>query len=490
MTKTKDKHVMTIEERFVEMTTTPVERLIVTLAVPTVISNLVTTIYNLCDTFFIGQISTAASGAIGVAYAVMTLIQAIGFYFGQGTGNGISRALGSKRNDEAEAIATVGFVASLAAGLVVAVLGHVFLEPICRIAGSTDTILPYAETYIGLILVGAPWMAASLVLSNQLRFEGNAFFSMVGLVAGAALNFVLAPLFIFVFGMGIAGAGLATIICQALSFVLLLVGAQRAGTVRFSPSHWRPSVRIFRIISNGGFPSLCRQVVFGFATICLNTAARPYGDAAIAAIAIVMRVVSIGNCVQIGLGQGFQPVCGYNYGARLYRRVRSGYFFAVKASLVFLAALCALAFAFAPQIIAVFRNDPEVIAIGTVTLRLQCFTLPLTGLAMLTNFMLQTTGKVWRASFLGVARLGIILAPAVIILSNALGLLGIEMAQSVSDGITLLISIPMAASLLHELDQRQAKADARNEREETARKAVSAYIAAEKAGEHQAYLER
>lgn len=478
------QHIKTVEEKYVEMTTMPVDKLIISLAIPTVVSNLVSTLYNLCDTFFIGQISTSASGAIGVAYAVMTLIQGIGFFFGQGTGNAISRALGSKDTDKAGSIAMTGFVSAIVAGVGVAVFGHIFLEQICVIAGSTDTILPYAKTYIGIILIGAPWMAASLVLNNQLRFEGNAFFSMVGLVSGAALNFLLAPLFIFVLDMGIAGAACATIICQAFSFTLLLVGTQRAGTVRLSRANLKPSRKLYATISNGGFPSLCRQVVFGFATICLNSAARPFGDAAIAAVAIVMRVTSIGNCIQIGLGQGFQPVCGYNYGARLYRRVKRGFFFSVKTAMIVLAVLCAVAFAFSPEIVSVFRNDPEVISIGTITLRFQCVSLPFTGLAMLTNFMLQTTGKVWRASFLGVARLGIILAPTVVVLTNLLGLTGIEMAQSVSDIITMLISIPMAVSLLHELDLRQQKVDLTNEYRMKAERAVSDYIAAEQAGRH------
>jgi putative MATE family efflux protein len=461
-------HVKSVDETYREMTSSPIAPLIVSLAIPTVISNLVTTIYNLADTFFIGQISTSASGAIGVAYAMMTLIQAVGFFFGQGAGNAVSRSLGGKDTERAGIIAAVATASAFAGGIVIAIIGHIFLEPLCILCGATDTILPYAETYLGIILIGAPWMATSLVLNNLLRFEGNAFFSMVGLVSGAVLNFVLAPVLIFVCDLGIAGAGLATITCQLLSFVLLLIGMQKAGTVRLSMANLKPTAKLFKTIANGGLPSLLRQVVYGFATICLNTAARPYGDAAIAGIAVVTRVVSIGNCVQIGLGQGFQPVCGYNFGARRYGRVREGFFFAVKASFVVLALMCVAAFAFAPQIVAFLRDDPEVVAVGTATLRFQCMSLPFTGLAMITNFMLQTTGKMWRASFLGVARLGIILAPTVMILSNALGLFGIEMSQSVSDAITLVISIPMATSLLRELARRQAKADEKAASQESA----------------------
>lgn len=449
----------TADEKYQQMTCAPVAPLIVSLAIPTIVSNLVSTIYNLADAFFIGQISTSASGAIGVAYATMTAIQAVGFFFGQGAGNAISRELGRQEVAKTGRIASVAVASSFLGGIVIAVLGLLLLEPICTICGATETIMPYATTYIGIILIGAPWMCTSLVLNNLLRFEGSATFAMVGLVSGAVLNFALAPALIFWADLGIAGAGLATIICQLVSFVILTAGLSRGGAIRLSFHDARPSVGLYRTIASSGIPSLARQVVLGVATICMNTAARPFGDAAIAAIAVVNRVTGIGNCVQIGIGQGFQPVCGYNYGARLYKRVRAGYFFSVKASLVILAAFCAVVFVVAPQIVGILRNDPEVIAIGTATLRFQCVSLPLTGLAMITNFMLQTTGKTWRASFLGMARLGIILAPTVMVMSALLGLLGVELAQSVSDLITLGISIPMAASLLHELARREAQGE-------------------------------
>jgi putative MATE family efflux protein len=460
LNKSIASHAESVEEKYQEMTSAPIGHTLAVLSAPAIVSNLVSTIYNLADTYFIGQISTSASGAIGIAYATMTLIQGIGFFFGQGTGNALSRELGAKEPEKASQVATVGVALAFLCGLLVAVFGHVFLRQICLIAGSTDTILPYAMTYIGIILAGAPWMATSLVLNCQLRFAGYSFFSMIGLVSGALLNFVLAPLLIFVCGLGIAGAGLATITCEAVSFTILLVMIHKTGILKLSRANFKPTAKMLRVIANGGFPSLCRQVVFGFATVTLNSAARPYGDAAIAAIAIVQRIMSLGNCVQIGIGQGFQPLCGYNYGAHNFARVKRAFRDSVLIAIAIIATFCAVVYFAAVPIVTLMRDDPKVIYIAVRTLRYQCFSLPLTGLAMLTNFLLQTTGKMWRATFLGVARLGIILAPVVLVLSHLFGLAGVECAQAVSDTITMLISLPMAYSILHELTLRQEAIDA------------------------------
>lgn len=441
--------------KYRQMTEEPIRPLVLGLAWPSIVSNLVTTLYNLADTFFIGRISTAAEGAIGVAFVVMTLIQAGGFYFGQGTGNAMSRYLGRRDQRSADTMASLGVAGALAFGVVLAVVGHILLDPLCRLAGATDTILPYARTYISLILIGAPWMCAALTLNMQLRFEGESTYAMVALVSGALLNFALAPLLIFVADMGIAGAGLATIVCQFLSFVLLVVGMQRSRVARLSLGSLALTPQIAREVNNGGVPSLARQLVSGVATTVLNNAARPYGDAAIAAIAIVQRVVSFGNYIQIGIGQGFQPVCGYNYGAHRWRRVLEGMSFAMRASFVVVAAISVFTFALAPQIAAFFRDDPEVVAIAGTTLRLQSLTLALTGVAMVTNFTLQTMGRMWRATFLGLCRLGIVLVPVVSVTSQLFGLAGVEMAQSVSDVITVCIAAPLAVGLRRELREAE-----------------------------------
>ena len=440
------------DQKFIEMTQTPVEKLIGRLAVPTIISMLITTIYNMADTFFIGKISTSASGAVGVAFSLMAVIQAVGFFFGQGSGNNISRELGRRNTQRAEALASVGFFSALISGTVIMILGLIFLKPLARLLGSTDTILPYAVDYIRIVLIGGSYMTASFVLNNLLRFQGNAFYGMIGLAFGGILNILLDPLFIFVFHMGISGAALATILSQFISFLILLYQCNHVGVVKIAFRNFRPSREIYGMIVSGGLPSLCRQGIAGVATICLNTAANPFGDAAIAAMSIVSRISNLLQSAVIGFGQGFQPVCGYNYGAGKYSRVRRGFWFCTIVSTVFLAVMSAVEIPLAPQFVELFRRgDPDVLSIGAKALRFQCITAWTTGFLVLANMTLQTTGKTLSASILGMARQGVFLIPAVLILSSALGILGLQLAQPVSDVCSFLLAIPMIASFLKKL---------------------------------------
>lgn len=450
---------LSAEEKYQQMTQAPVERLICQLAVPTIISMLITTIYNMADTFYIGKLNTSASGAVGVVFSLMSIIQAAGFFFGQGAGNNASRELGKKRYEYANRLATVGFVSALVVGLSVTVLGLCFLRPLAMLLGSTDTILPYAMDYMRYILIGASYMAASLVLNNLLRFQGNAFYGMIGLVSGGLLNIALDPLFIFVFNMGISGAGLATILSQLVSFCVLFYQCHRIGIVQIGWKYFKPSREIFKSIAVGGTPSLCRQGIAGIAVTCLNIAAKPYGDAAIAAMAIVNRITNFTNSVTIGFGQGFQPVCGYNYGAKLYDRVRKGFWFGVKASLVFLLVLSAAEAVFAEPVVEIFRKgDPKVLEFGAAALRYQCITIWLSSFLVFSNMMLQTTGKVFRASFLSLARQGMFLIPLVLLLPKQIGFLGIQIAQPISDVLSLGFTIPMVLALLREMKRDEQTA--------------------------------
>ncbi len=446
---------LSAEEKFMEMTETPVRRLIMKLAVPTVISNLISTLYNAADTFFVGQISTAASAAVGVALSMQAVIQAIGFFFGQGSGNNMSRQLGSHHEDTAAVLASTGFFSAFILSAVIAVPCLIFLEPISVFLGSSETILPYAVDYMFWILLAAPFMASSFVLNNQLRFEGNSFYSMIGLTAGGILNLVLDPLLIFGFDMGIAGAAIATAISQIVSFIILFVLSERIGTVRIRLRTFRPSLKIFGMITNGGLPSLCRQSVTSVAMICLNNAALPFGDAAIAAMAIVNKIGNFTNSILLGVGQGFQPVCGYNFGAGRYSRVKEGFWFCVKSMAVLLLVLAVAEFIWASPIIGFFRKgDPDVIVIGDIALRLRCFTLVLSSWITISNMLLQTTGKMWRASILGFARQGIILIPIVWILPPIIGIWGIQIAQPLADLITFLMSVPMTLSVIRKMNEK------------------------------------
>ena len=444
------------------MTETPVRPLIVRLAVPTVISNLISTLYNAADTFFVGQISTSASAAVGVALSLQAVIQAIGFFFGQGSGNNMSRQLGAHHEKTAETLASTGFFTSFFLSIAIMIPCLIFLRPLSIFLGSSETILPYAMDYMFWILIAAPFMASSLVLNNQLRFEGNSFYSMIGLTTGGILNLFLDPLLIFVFDMGIAGAAIATAISQFVSFMILLILSQKIGTVKIRLSAFRPSRSIYSMIFNGGLPSLCRQSVTSVAMISLNNAALPFGDAAIAAMAIVNKIGNFTNSVLIGVGQGFQPVCGYNYGAGLNRRVRDSFWFCVRSMSVLLLLLAVVEYIWAAPIVGFFRKgDPAVIEIGMIALRLRCFTLVFSSWITISNMLLQTTGKMWRASILGFARQGIILIPVVWLLPPLIGIWGIQIAQPLADLITFMMSVPMTMSVIRKMNEDVLREEAR-----------------------------
>ncbi len=449
---------LTAEEKYKQMTQTPVERLICKLAVPTIISMLITTIYNMADTFFIGKLeSTSASGAVGVAFSLMAVIQAVGFFFGQGAGNSASRALGKQDDTFAQQVASTAFFSAIGTGFLIMVLGLIFINPLALLLGSTETILPYTSSYIRIILLGAPYMAAALVLNNLLRFQGNALYGMIGLTSGGILNIILDPVMIFGFDMGIAGAAWATIISQAVSFLILLYQCNHAGIIKIHIKHFRPKWTILGAIANGGLPSLLRQCIASVATICLNTAAKPYGDAAIAAMGIVSRITMFSNSAIIGFGQGFQPVCGYSYGAKLYGRVKKGFWFCFKISIIALTIIGTTEFILAPKFVEIFqKSDPKVVEIGAKALRLQCLSLPTFSWIIMSNMMMQTTGKVAPASIIGIARQGLFLIPTVLILPHFIDLLGLQMAQPMADYITLLLTIPIQIHFLRQLDREMA----------------------------------
>jgi len=437
------------EIKFKQMTEPPVEKLICKLAVPCIISMLVTSFYNMADTFFVGQLgSNAATGAVGVVFSMMAVIQAVGFFFGQGSGTFISRALGQKDYESASQMAATGFYASLGVGLVICILGQIFLEPLAYLLGSTETILPHTKAYLQVILIGAPWMTASFVLNNQLRFQGGAMYAMVGITVGAVLNIILDPILIFNAGLGVAGAGWATIISQFVSFCLLYIGCSKGSNIRIRLRNVRLKWYYFVMIFKGGLPSLARQCLASLATISLNHAARPMGDAVIAAMGVVQRISMFGASAMLGFGQGFQPVCGFNYGAKLYDRVKKGFWFSVKVSTAVLTVIAAAGFVFAPQLIALFRNDPQVIACGTLALRFQCLSFPTHGWIVMSNMMEQSMGRTVSATFLSVARQGFFFIPLVLILSSAMGLMGLQITQACADVLTFLFAIPIHIHVL------------------------------------------
>ena len=441
------------EDRFQKMTTTPVPKLITQLAVPTIISMLVTGIYNTADTFFVGQIpenATQATAAVGIVFPMMAIIQAVGFFFGHGSGNFLSRMLGAGEKEKASDMASTGFVMAVLTGLIVAVLGDqniVWLAELLASEDVSETTMGMTVEYGRIILVGAPFMMAQFVINNQLRFQGSAMYAMVGLLSGAIINMALDPLLILVMGMGVRGAAIATVSGQITSFLILLVGSRRGENIRM---HWK-NVHIngyytLQII-NGGLPSLFRQGLAAVSTMLLNRAAGQWGsEEAIAGMTITTRVFMLMSCALIGFGQGYQPVCSFNYGAGLTGRVKEGYWFCVKWGTIFLSGIGAICFVFAPQVIAIFRDEEAVVAVGKVALRCQACVLPLSAFIVMSNMMLQSIGKGIKATITASARNGICFIPMILLLPRFYGLLGVEISQTVADVMTLFISVPLALS--------------------------------------------
>ena len=438
------------------LTKTPIPELIIKLSIPTIISMLVTALYNMADTYFVGKISTQATASVGLVFSVMSIIQALGFFCGHGSGNFIARMLGAGKVKEANEMASTGFCMAMIFGIVIAVVGNIFINPLASAIGATKTSMADTKAYMSIILIGAPFMMCQFVINNQLRFQGRAVYAMVGLMCGAVFNVGLDPLLILVFDMGVRGAAIATITGQFMSFLVLLFISLRGQTIKVNIKNVRLNGFYLKEITNGGAPSLFRQGLAAAATLLLNKYAGKYGnDAAIAGMSITTRVMMMLGSAVIGFGQGYQPVCSYNYGAKLKDRVREGYFFCVKYGTIFLVFAGAICFIFAPDIIWAFRKDEEVVAVGKVALRFQACVLPCMATTVITNMMLQSMGKGIKASITSSARSGIFFIPLILILPRVFGIRGVEVTQTIADILAMGIAIPFAISELSKMEKTE-----------------------------------
>ena len=425
----------------------PVPRLVLTLAVPTIISMMVTSIYNMADTYFVSQINTSASGAVGIVFSIMAIIQAVGFTIGMGSGSVASRLLGQGLPDRAAVIASSAVVAAVVCGSLLTLAGLGTLEHFVWILGATETIYPYALQYATYILWGAPVMCLAFTLNNLLRWQGKANRSVIGLGIGGVLNILLDPIFIFGLDLGISGAAIATLLSQCVSASILASFFLRGQSeIRVSIRCVSTAPKIYLTIFKSGMPSFFRQGMASVSAMALNFNAGVYGDAAVAAMAIVTKVFNFLLSAVIGFGQGMQPVVGYNYGAKELGRVRQAVSFSLKFCTVILTVAAAVGAVFAPQIVQFFRNDPAVVAVGTQAFRFQCISLPLAAVLVFANMLFQSLGKSWRASLLALCRQGMFFIPLVYLLPMHFGLLGLEVTQMCSDLIAFLVS---AAFLLH-----------------------------------------
>ncbi len=438
------ERIRTGDAQFRRMTETPMPRLIGSMAVPSVAAMLVTTLYNMADTYFVSQLGTSASASVGVVFAIMSLIQAAGGGFGMGAGSLISRRLGEKKEDEASMYASCAFFGAFAFGLLLAIVGLCFLTPLVRLLGSTDTMLPYSRDYARYILMAAPVMCSAFVLNASLRAEGASVKSMVGMASGGLLNIALDPLLIFTFQMGISGAAVATAFSQLFSFVLMLFLMRSKGSVlRLGLKRLSRHPRDYLTILRTGFPTICRQGLASAASALMTNQAAVYGDAAVAAVTISNRVYLLVRNVIMGVGQGYQPVAGYNFGAGLYRRVKDSFRVATIIGTVICCSFSLLLLLNAPAVIALFRrDDPEVIRIGTLALYFAAGVMPLMAYSTYVNQLYQCLGFVRQATLLAACRQGIFFIPLMLLLPALLGLLGVQMGQPAADLLTFVISVP------------------------------------------------
>lgn len=445
------------QKQYQKMTETPVPGLVAKLAVPTIISMLTTAIYNMADTFFVSQLGTSAAGAVGIVFSLMALIQAVGFMLGMGSGANISRLLGQQEKKEADRVGSTAFFTALAFGLVLTAGGLAWGEGLMKALGSTDTILPYAQSYAQYILFGAPIMCASFVLNNILRSQGRATLSMIGIATGGVLNIALDPICIFVFGWGIAGAAIATLFSQCVSFcIMLFFFLSGRSTVHLSIRSVSRDPRTYWLIIKTGLPSLFRQGLASIATVALNVSAAVYGDAAVAAMSIVGRIMMLIGSAMIGFGQGYMPVVGFNYGAKKYDRVRQAFRFALVVGSIVLAVLGGIGFLLAPQVMTWFRaDDRAVIEIGSFAMRCQCATLMFQPLTVLSNMTFQTVGLSWQATFVSSCRQGVFFLPFIFLLPAFFSLTGVQITQTAADLCTFVVCIPFLMSFFRKLKREE-----------------------------------
>ncbi len=448
----EEKKIKTAQSQYKKMTEKAIKPLIMSLAVPTVISMLITMIYNATDTYFVSKINVSASGATGVVFSLMAILQAFGFMFGHGSGSCISRLLGAKKVEQARRFSSTGFFLALLAGIIIMVFGLIFIDPFMKVLGSTDTILPYAKKYALYILIASPAMTTGCVMNNILRYEGMASLAMIGLASGGILNIILDPVMIFYFKLGISGAGIATAVSQYVSMVLLLsVFLSKKPQSRISLRYisFNPHLTVEIVVT--GLPSLARQGLNSISNLILNHQGAVYGDECIAAMSIVAKCSNLIFSVCVGIGQGFQPVSSFNYGAKKYSRVKQGIRFTWAFSTAVVTVLSSVCFAFANQVIMLFRDDAEILDIGAAALKMMCVALVFLPTVMIANMTFQSIGKSGRAFFLACCQNGLFFIPMILILPRFLDITGIELAQPISYVVSAVVAVPFILSFVKHL---------------------------------------
>ena len=431
-----------------KMTKTPLTKLIVSLGIPTTISMLITNIYNMADTYFVGTLGESQQAATGILFTLQAIIQAIAFMLGQGSGTMVSKALADQTEEEASEYVSTAFFTGLTIGSVLMIGGLLFLSPFMRLLGSTETILPYAKQYGFCVLITSPIMIASFILNNNLRYEGKAFYAMIGLVTGGLLNIFGDYLFVIILEMGVFGAGLATALSQVVSFLILLYFFRKMAQSKIRISSISKKLSVYGTISRVGFPAVIRQGLSSISSGLLNNLTRPYGDAAIAAMSVVNRFSAFIMCVGLGIGQGFQPVASFNYQAKEYRRVKKGLLVTMAIGFCFISCLAIPGIIFAEEVIHLFQKSEQVKEIGVFALRCSCIGTVFLAFSVPVNMLYQSIRKAGISSFLSMLRSGLMFIPTLIITTHFLGMIGIQISQPLADILTGMVSVPFVISFL------------------------------------------
>ena len=422
----------------------PILPLLVKTSVPTIIGMMVMVIYNLTDTFFVGMLNNKSmTAAIGVVFSFMSFMQAIGFWFGYGSGNRMSKKIGEDEEQEAEILSSVGILLAIVIGILAAVLSWIFLVPLSRFIGgnASDNLLTFTMEYLQVIIISIPFGLYSITLYNQLRICGNVKDGMIGLLAGMVVNMVLDPVLMFGFKMGFIGAGYATLLGQIAGCIILTSLSRRNGNIAvdLKKAKWNKE-RVYHILA-GGMPNFSRQSITSIALILLNAAAAKYGEGLIAALTISSRIAALAYMIMIGWGQGFQPICAMNYGARQHDRVKKAFQLTVAVGTVFLMLSAVMLYIFSEPLIKTMVKDKEVILISVRILRMQCITMPLLGYFAVSSMLLQNIGQYFWASVLSVSRQGLFYIPLLYLLSNLLGQFGIYLLQPAADALSFVLAV-------------------------------------------------
>ncbi|WP_276980893.1 MATE family efflux transporter [Johnsonella ignava] len=443
------------EARRLKILTEPVFLLLVKTSIPTVIGMLVNVIYNLTDTFFVGRLNNRSmTAAIGVIFSFVSIIQAVGFWFGYGSGNAMSKKIGEKDYKEAEIISSLGIIFAVASGIVIAVLSKIFIIPLVNLIGgnASENLMIFSVKYLGIIIVSIPFGLYSITVYNQLRLCGNVKDGMTGLLAGMFSNMILDPILMFKLKMGFIGAGYATLIGQIIGCIVLTVLSNGNIPISISKAKCNKE-RIYHILA-GGLPNFSRQAITSAALILLNVTAARYKESIIAALTVSSKVVALAYMIMIGWGQGFQPICAMNYGAKKYERVKKSFIITVFCGTVFLIFSAIILYIFSEQCIGTMTRDKEVIEIGARILRLQCFTLPFIGFFAVSSMLMQNIGQYFLALIISVSRQGLFYIPLLFILPAVYGEFGIYLAQPVSDFLSFILAIIIVGNYYFKIIKR------------------------------------